>query len=154
MSKNLLVTLLTAWACTGCAASDEELSADLQELIDGYESWQQSEVWTGVQASPDGTHGDYVQIWQNDLALGSEDEAEAAEGSILVKRGYDDEAGEQAKAWVTVMWKVSGYDKEHGDWFWFQLQDDGSVAAQGAASGCYSCHTPGSDYRLYLVDDE
>jgi len=158
--------LMTLFACTKGDAGDsgtdsgavggDEAAAALWAEIDGYDSWGQDDVWAGIQPSSDGTHGDFVQIWGNDAAIGSTGDATAAEGSILVKQGYNDDAGADPKSNLTVIWKSADYGGDDG-WFWGNYGADGSVNVAGASGddavgGCTGCHSSGSDARRYVTD--
>ena len=104
--------------------------------------------WTGVKASLDGTHGDFVQIWLNQEALPSFEDSTSADlpyGSISVKEGYSSSDGSTINT-ITVMKKIEGFDPDHGDWFWASFDPDGDVNKAGSISSCYNCHASGTDY--------
>lgn len=61
-------------------------------------------------------------------------------GSIIVKENLGESSTDKADAF-TVMWKVSGFNPDAGDWFWANLSPEGQVNAEGALAGCISCHT-------------
>lgn len=127
--------------------ADVQLALELEALIDGYTGWQQLEAWTGIVYSEDGTHGDYVQIWYNDVAFDTVETGGGggmADGAILVKQGYSDEDGTQ-KNNLTVMWKNSEYAGSTG-WFWANWSSEGVLNAYGEPNGCVSCHASGQDY--------
>lgn len=128
---------------------DEQLAADLWAAIDGYQSWNQTADWTGIQPSADGTHGPYVQIWINSTAndtVVSAAGGDMADGAILVKEGYSDETGATVSG-LTVMQKIAGYNDAGGDWFWAKFTaDSGAVETAGIVSGCEGCHAAGQDY--------
>ena len=157
--SSLSVLFIGLVACAAEDGSDtadgqsetDAMTEDMLAAMEGYESWSQTDPWTGIQTSSDGTHGSHVQIWVNDIAAGSED-TDAAYGSLIVKRGYDGETDADARDFVTAMWKVEGYDTDNGEWFWLNAGDDGSIAVAGGSSSCYGCHASGDDYRRYLTD--
>lgn len=138
---------------TGAVDADLATAQQIWTEIVGYDGWNQTAEWTGVQESADGTHGSHVQIWLNDdaydvIAAGAG--GELPDGSILVKEGYSDSSGATVNA-VTVMKKIAGYDAEHGDWFWVNYDLDGSVNLYGQVSGCYGCHSSGQDFVLFTT---
>ncbi len=151
----MTVTLLLA-----CATPDEDLqgardalATDLWAQIDGYESWTQQDPWTGVQPSSDNTHGEYVQIWLNDAAVGSYAEDAAADDSIVVKRGYRDEAAADAYGNITVMWKTDDPSVAETGWLWVSYgAADGAATKAEDNAGCAGCHASGSDYRRMVTD--
>ena len=68
-------------------------------------------------------------------------------GSIVVKENY---APDSTLAAVTVMYKVAGFDPEHGDWWWMKRLADGTVEAAGRVESCIDCHSEnaGLDYLM------
>jgi len=165
MQKLAPWTLIAALAAlTACGNKGEdsggdggnELSAEDQAYADalwasmsGYDTWAQSGEWVGVQPSLDGTHGDYVQIWINaagEATLTAASGGDMAEGTIIAKEGYTDEAGADLR-FIAVMQKITGYDADNGDWFYAVYNADGSVvnAGQNAVGQCVACHSSGQD---------
>jgi hypothetical protein len=151
---------LFAFALTlSCAGpTDEELAEELWQSIDGFMSWNEPAGWEGIVPSSDGTHGPYVQIWIDDLTLNALDSgSEIPDGAKLVKCGYSDAEGNPVSDSLghslTAMWKIDGYDPDHGDWFWARFDGTtGEVATfAGQESACYSCHSadPDSDWVWY-----
>jgi hypothetical protein len=151
----LAALLLPLTACSDkggdSAASgddDEQIAADLWAAMDGYEGWNQTADWTGIQPSEDGTHGAFVQIWFNDPAsdtLMAAAGGEMQDGAILVKEGYADETGSEVSG-LTAMQKLDGYDEAGGDWFWAKFTPGtGAVETAGVVSGCAGCHSSGQD---------
>ncbi|MFT5682456.1 MAG: hypothetical protein ACI8RZ_003374 [Myxococcota bacterium] len=131
------------------SGDDAQLAEDLWTATSGYSSWSQLKSWTGVTASTDGTHGDYVQIWANPVAYDALAAGTAVpDGGILVKEGYTDEAGTDLKG-ISVMQKITDYDSTNGDWFWAQYDSSGAASVSGAASGCYGCHSAYGDYTAF-----
>ena len=65
------------------------------------------------------------------------------DGAIIVKENYSP-AGELGA--VTVMYKKSGYNPEHNDWFWVKELADGTFEKEGKVMGCQDCHVDGTDY--------
>jgi len=156
--------LVFLFACgeksTGDTGSDldTERAADLWQAIDGYESWGTVEGWEGLVESVDGTHGDFVQIWGNEVALTAlAGDAAIPDGGIFVKRGYADAkaAPLSDQETVTVMQKIDGFDSENGDWFWASFYTaTGDVAGvAGTSSSCSGCHSVDPDGDFVWFDD-
>ena len=148
-----LFLLLTISLFVGCEndegkSEDEKTAEDIWQEIQGYSNWGQAVDWTGVKASLDGTHGDFVQIWLNQEALPSFEDSTSADlpyGSISVKEGYSSSDGSNINT-ITVMKKIEGFDPGHGDWFWASFDPNGDVNKAGSISSCYNCHASGTDY--------
>lgn len=66
-------------------------------------------------------------------------------GAIVVKENYTPDS---MLAAITVMYKVSGYNDAHSDWFFLKRLADGTVEAAGRVQGCQDCHRAqaGNDY--------
>ena len=148
-----LFLLLTISLFVGCEndegkSEDEKTAEDIWHEIQGYSDWGQAVDWTGVKASLDGTHGNFVQVWLNQEALPSFEDSTSADlpyGSISVKEGYSSSDGLNVNT-ITVMKKIEGFDPDHGDWFWASFDPNGDVNKAGSISSCYNCHASGTDY--------
>ena len=148
-----LFLLLTISLFVGCEndegkSEDEKTAEDIWQEIQGYSNWGQALDWSGVKASLDGTHGNFVQIWLNQEALPSFEDSTSANlpyGSISVKEGYSSSDGTSINT-ITVMKKIEGFDPNHGDWFWASFDPNGDVNKAGSISSCYNCHASGTDY--------
>lgn len=66
-------------------------------------------------------------------------------GALVVKENFHPDS---TLASVTVMYKQTGYDPQHNDWFWMKRLQDGTVEASGRVGGCADCHgeAEGWDY--------
>ncbi len=117
--------------------------AEISTAISGYSGWSQSPSWVGVNPGT-GPHGDFVQIWWNDAALGAFEAGDAAlpAGSVLVKESYADSAGAEVTA-ITVMWK-----QDASAWTWAKLDAAGAVEQAGDIEMCSGCHASGTDAVL------
>lgn len=127
----------------GCGTPDPTAD-ELQAEMAGYDTWAQTATWTGVQPSG-GIHGAHVQIWWNDLAfdaLSGDGGAEMPVGAVIVKEGYEDDAGATLQG-TTAMWKVEGYGWAFGQW-----DADGALGDFGQPGLCTGCHDAGQDSVL------
>ncbi len=133
----------------------------LKAAVKGYETWGQHPKFKGIQKSTDGTHGAYVQVWMNDKAAAVMGKFSGTfpDGSIFVKRGYDDKEGKKPKDFITLMQKIKDYDKPNGGWFTLRIWDNDKNPLSGWApdkkSGCIGCHSSAKekyDYIRYLRD--
>ena len=63
----------------------------------------------------------------------------------MVKENYSPEGNLGA---ITVMYKKSGYNPDHNDWYWIKVLADGTVEKEGMVKGCQDCHgdVKSSDY--------
>jgi len=135
----------------------DPLAAALWDSIQGFESWPQPTEWDGVQASEDGTHGDFVQIFGDaDTLTAVTAGSDVPDGGILVKCGFESAEDTIAdNCTLTAMQKISGYDSEHGDWYWAKFDlATGETQLSGQVSGCFGCHeSADADGDFVLYDD-
>lgn len=118
--------------------------AYLQEV--GYQStWQlwpdKGELYTGQEP-----HGMLLTTYLNDVAIGAltAQAGSMPDGAIVVKENY---MPDSTLAAVTVMYKRSGYNPEHNDWFFTKHLPSGELdrmpngmAMEGRLMGCQNCH--------------
>ncbi len=88
---------------------DEEIAVGVWDEINGYESWTQPEIFSGIQES-NSVHGNYVQIWLNEISSEFLHDTPAGKimpsGSIIIKEAYSDILGENTTG-ITVMKKIT-----------------------------------------------
>lgn len=126
----------------GLSAEEQALLDTLQSAMTGYETWDQLGDHAGIEPRPGGPHGDYIETWLNSSAYDTVQAGGGTDmpaGAVLVKQGYDDEAGAQ-KRFLTAMMKDASYG-----WFWVSWNNAGDIAAIGQPSSCVSCHSAGQD---------
>jgi len=142
----MILFLLACGATEKDSDADLEIAEEVKTDIEDFETnYLQPAGWEGVVVSEDGTHGDYVSIWADELAMTAIAEGtEFPDGATIVKCGYADESGEGDCA-LTAMRKIEGYDSDNGDWFWISFDGDGEVNNYGSVSGCVSCHSVDSN---------
>ena len=138
-----LAGLPIAAACDGVLelelpdATAESLIRYLEEVGHG-ENW---ELWPGLgeKYPAKEPHGMLLTTYLNDAALNAlmSKEGIMPDGAIIVKENYSSEGEFEAN---TVMYKKSGYNPEHNDWFWLKVLADGTVEEEGRAEGCQTCH--------------
>ncbi len=95
-------------------------------------------------------HGAFLKVYMNRKAITDLDGT--TNGAIIVKENYAPD--QETLGAVTVMYRSTGYDAEHGDWFWVKYKPDGTVAMKGdmrlagKLKGCIECHAgaEGGDY--------
>ena len=142
---------LSVFAISACASpgtpKDQEHSVALWKSMQGYQDWAQFEDFEGI-VDGDTVHGDYVKVWVNDI--GAADPAGLPYGTIIVKEGYDDEAGTDLNA-ITVMHRIEGYHPEKGDWYYVRYAKDGKASDSGQVGFCIKCHDNVDDY-VYFND--
>ena len=143
----LLVLIGGIIAAAACTSDEPELPdttsvsvlAYLEEV--DYQNNEDWNLWPGLGEKYTGQepHGMLLTTYLNPLAY---DALTGKKGSmpndaIIVKENYTPE-GEFAAN--TVMYKKSGYNPEHNDWFWLKVLADGTVANEGMVPGCQACH--------------
>ena len=119
--------------------------AYLQEV--GYQSnWQpwpgKGELYRGQEP-----HGMLLTTYLNDVATSAltAQSGSMPEGAIVVKENY---MPDSTLAAVTVMYKRSGYNPEHNDWFFTKHLPSGELdqtptgmPMEGRLAGCQNCHS-------------
>tara|TARA_X000001036_G_scaffold262244_1_gene243744 strand:+ start:1771 stop:2247 length:477 start_codon:yes stop_codon:yes gene_type:complete len=151
---SFFILLLTLGCESDELTDDQILANDIWEEIQGYKTWDQNPEFLGIQ-SGDSPHGEYVQIWINDIVKEFFNveipDSLLPNGSIIVKEGYSDEGGANMNK-ITVMKKINGFDPDHNNWFWANYNENGSLGGKnGKVSSCYSCHASGKDYILSRI---
>ena len=108
------------------------------EQVDYQASWR---LWPGFgeQYLTGGTHSVRLTTYVNPPAYAAVAGKEGVmpPSSIIVKENYTEEGEFTA---TTVMYKVTGYNPEHNDWFWLKVLEDGTVDQEGRPDGCQVCH--------------
>ena len=132
-------------AIAACGSGEPELpdtTADslvvYLDEIDYQESW---ELWPGLGEKYEGgdPHGMLLTTYLNPAAYDALTDKDGVmpEGAVIVKENYTPE-GELAA--TTTMYKKSGCNANHNDWFWLKVLADGTVDKQGKVEGCQTCH--------------
>ena len=147
----MLVLMVGAITVAACGGSDEpelpgtnaaSVLAYLEE-VDYQKSW---ELWPGVGEKYQGSdpHGMLLTTYLNPAAFDAlaDKEGVMPNGAIIVKENYTPEGQLAAN---TVMYKESGYNPEHNDWFWAKVLADGTVEKEGMVEGCQTCHGDARD---------
>lgn len=100
-------------------------------------------------------HGDISRTYANKIA--SDDATALPNGSILVREDYDDKGKRKS---ISVMYRVKDYDKDHGNWYWFTYQENGSIARNtekkaiaGKVASCVDCHTKANGKDFVFSND-
>ncbi|MBW1814033.1 MAG: cytochrome P460 family protein [Deltaproteobacteria bacterium] len=94
-------------------------------------------------------HGPLHKVYVNDKALNSS-RPPVKYGSIAVKENYGKD--KELKA-ITVMYKVSGYNPDAGDWFWAKYSPAGKADKFGKPKGCVDCHGTRAANDFILVHE-
>ncbi len=165
----LVIPLILLGACAPAEEGEEEAEADTAAVDTAAEAAMPTPppdttaaaVWAHLQAEsfheswslwPDKgelyqgqePHGALLTTYLNPLALDAVTNRAGTlpPGAIIVKENF---APDSTLAATTVMYKASGYDAEHGDWWWMKRLADGTVEAQGRVQGCIDCHGGAAD---------
>ena len=154
----VLAMLLVMAACGGSddsgsgEAVERELPDTTSASVIAYldeADYQNNDDWSLFPGSTEmyaGTdpHGMLLTTYVNSAAFNAIEAGETTpSGSILVKENYSPEGNLGA---ITVMYKVSGYNPDHDDWYWLKELADGTVEKEGMVMGCQECHQDVSDY--------
>ncbi len=125
-------------------AGDPPPFSALEEALEGYHAWPQTDFWTGVQEGA-GIHGPWVQIWWNQVAFDTiqgQGGGDMPVGAIAVKDAYRNPGDTEVTAYVA-MWKTEDYG-----WFFARWTPDGTVTHEGKPEFCMGCHSAGQDWVL------
>jgi hypothetical protein len=115
-----------------------------------YRSWAE---WPGKGALYAGTepHGMLLTTYVNDLARDALTNGAMMMpvGAIIVKENY---MPDSTLAAVTAMYKVSGFDPAHGDWYWAKWDLNGVAEVSGRVEMCSACHGANASADYLLTD--
>ncbi|MBW6503228.1 cytochrome P460 family protein [bacterium] len=157
----LLCTALLAFLATPMIAVAAEKGTGDLPATSGKDLWgyltkvkyQESfTLWPGKGKLYKGTepHGALLTTYVNKTALDAikGKKGTMPAGAIVVKENY---MPDKKLAAITVMYKVTGYNPEGGDWFWAKYTPDGKIEAEGKsgmANMCIGCHgkAKGNDF--------
>jgi len=130
--------------CGGCGGGAKVSSADAkhaQMLMKQYRKWRKAnaEAFLSKQHARHRIY-DYVN------ALASRPFTDGSgtykPGSVVVKEGW--KQGKRSMIWIMEK-RGSGYDAEHGDWWYATLSAKGKVMNAGKVAMCVDCHD-GADH--------
>ena len=144
----ILSLFLILAACGG--SSEPELpdtaSASMRAYLDevDYQNNEDWKLWPGTTEMYQGEdpHGAKLTTRLNPAAFDAIG-GTMPNGAIIVKENYTP-GGELAA--TTVMYKSTGYNPEHNDWYWLKELADGTIEKEGMVMGCQDCHVDGTDY--------
>ena len=145
-----MAILSVVLALAACGSGEPELpgttAASVLAYLDeaDYRNSDDWNLWPGTteKYQGDDPHGAQLTTRLNPAAFGAIG-GTMPSGAIIVKENYTP-AGELAA--TTVMYKKSGYNPDHNDWFWIKELADGTVEKEGKVMGCQDCHVDGTDY--------
>lgn len=120
-----------------------------------YTSWA---LWPGKGEQYQGAepHGMLLTTYVNDLAQDAltNGARRMPVGAIIVKENF---MADGTHAATTVMYKASGFDPEHNDWWWLKRDADGTIAAEGGPEGmaqmCIGCHSGKTDNDFIFTSE-
>ncbi len=144
----ILSVVLVLAACGGSSEPDlpDTTAASVLDYLEevDYQNNEDWKLWPGTTEKYQGEdpHGAMLTTRLNPAAFDAIGEVMPS-GAIIVKENYSP-AGELAA--TTVMYKMSGYNPGHSDWFWIKELADGTVEKEGMVQGCQDCHVDGTDY--------
>ncbi|MCK5232074.1 MAG: hypothetical protein KAR13_17515, partial [Desulfobulbaceae bacterium] len=131
------ISVISACAIIAVNAFAEMPSPDpdvLWKYITKESPYKQWSFWPDHQGVQPGRapHGPLHKVYVNDRALNSS-QPPVQYGSIAVKENYGKD--KELKA-ITVMYKVTDYNPDAGDWFWVKYSPDGKADKFGKPAGC------------------
>ena len=146
----LFAAVLVLAACGGSEETSlpETNSASLLAYLEEAD-YQNNDEWKLFPGSTEKypgevPHGMLLTTYVNPAAFEAiEDESTSPSGSILVKENFMPDG---TLAATTVMYKSSGYNPVHSDWYWLKVLADGTVEKEGMVQGCQDCHVDARDY--------
>jgi len=137
------VTLLLIALLAAQAYADSSAGACGDEAGFQFENWRK---WTRVTEEPIVSPGHsyhWVDVLVDDLAEATYLSASAPypECARILKPIYGDEAGNEVLRLTAMVKMPSGYDPDHGDW-WYGVYDAAGVVGQraGRLEDCIRCH--------------
>ncbi len=160
---SMLALSVLVW--TACGGSEEGAEADdtaampsapapdttgaaMWAHIQGVDYRANWTIWPGKEQFYAGNqpHGMLLTTYMNDVALEAFNAktGSMSDGAIVVKENY---MPDSTLAAVTVMYKRSGYNADHNDWFFAKHLPSGvldtmpnGMAMEGRLPGCQNCH--------------
>ena len=154
--KKFVISISVIFACAIIAvnAFAEMPSPDpdvLWKYITKESPYKQWSFWPDHQGVQPGRapHGPLHKVYVNDRALNSS-QPPVQYGSIAVKENYGKD--KELKA-ITVMYKVTDYNPDAGDWFWVKYSPDGKADKFGKPAGCVGCHGTRAANDFILVHE-
>ena len=144
----ILSLVVVLAACGGSAEPElpDTTAASVRAYLDevDYQNNEDWSLWPGTTEMYQGEdpHGAKLTTRLNPAALDAIG-GTMPNGAIIVKENYTP-AGELAA--TTVMYKTSGYNPDHNDWYWLKELADGTIEKEGQVMGCQDCHVDGTDY--------
>jgi hypothetical protein len=106
-------------------------------------------MWPGTTVMYPGPepHGAFLTTYVNEPALKAitGKKGKFPDGAIISQDNY---SKNKKLKFISVMYKVKGYNPQGGDWFWAQYKPDGRIEVEGKVDECIKCHIAqkGNDY--------
>lgn len=128
-------TMIAVIACAEMPSPDPDVLWKYITKESPYKKWS---FWPDHQGMQPGRapHGPLHKVYVNDRAVNSS-QPPVQYGSLVVKENYGKD--KELKA-ITVMYKVTDYNPDAGDWFWVKYSPDGKANNFGKPAGCVGCH--------------
>jgi hypothetical protein len=122
--------------------------ADAQKLGDyivRYNPYTTWDLWPGKGRLFQGRdpHGSLLTTFVNYSAhYSAKNKEPMTDGAIIAKENY---TADKKFVALTVMYKITGYNPEAGDWFWAKYGPDGRAQVSGKVKACIDCHAVRKD---------
>jgi hypothetical protein len=114
---------------------------------EGYSTkWKKWPGTTVMYPGPE-PHGAFLTTYVNETAFKAitGKKGKFPDGAIIAQDNF---SKNKKLKFISVMYKVKGYNPQGGDWFWAQYKPDGRIDSQGKVDECIKCHAAqkGNDY--------
>ncbi|WFS61978.1 cytochrome P460 family protein [Pseudodesulfovibrio thermohalotolerans] len=114
--------------------------------VSPYRKWGQFPDHMGMQKGKS-PHGALHEVYVNKAGLMKGTPKPV--GAMVVKDNFN--SREKLK-FITVMYKVAGYNPSAGDWYWVEYSAEGKVLVEGPGS-CAGCHSARAANDYIMVSD-
>lgn len=106
---------------------------------EGYaKTWK---MWPGTTVMYPGPepHGAFLTTYVNDAAAKAiaGKKGKFSAGAIIAQDNF---SKDKKLKFISVMYKVKGYNPKEGDWFWAQYKPNGRIESEGKIDECIKCH--------------
>lgn len=140
----------------------DEIAADLWKLINSENYRDRWKMWPGTDPLHKGSdpHGALLTTYINSIGYKAvaKKQSESPPGTIIVMENYTQDKTLGA---INVMYKLVGFDPEHGNWFWVKYAPDGkpmtaekggaTITLAGKVTECIDCHSSSSSGTQYIM---
>lgn len=142
----------------------DAIAADLWKLINSENFRDRWQMWPGTKPlyKGSGPHGALLTTYINPTGYKTivKKENELPPGTIIVMENY---MQDKTLGAIAVMYRLVGFDPEHGNWFWVKYAPDGkpvtaekdgaTITLAGKVTECIECHSTSSSSIQYIMNN-